>query len=98
MTERSGAPSTPAAGTSRFGRSPDASRKGALVDLRPGPHEVVSLRRGAQLTPMRSRDGRLNAERAFGDVGNFVSAPDGREIAGNRGSAWPSSWSQEVSW
>lgn len=76
----------------------DASRKGALVDLRPGPHEVVSLRRGSQLTPMRSRDGRVNAERAFGDVGNFVTAPDGREIAGNRGSAWPSSWSQEVGW
>ena len=29
-------------------------------------------------------------ERAFGDVGNFVTAPDGREIAGNRCSAWPS--------
>lgn len=76
----------------------DAARQGALVDLRPGPHEVVSLRRGASLAPMRSRDGRVNAERAFGDVGNFVTAPDGREIAGNRGSAWPAAWSAEVPW
>ncbi len=76
----------------------DASRQGALVDLRPGPHEVVALRRHARLVPMRSRDGRVNGERAFGDVGNFVIAPDGREIAGNRGSTWPLCWSQEVSW
>jgi hypothetical protein len=76
----------------------DASRKGALVDLRPGPHDVVALRRGEELKPMRARDGRVNAERAFGDVGNFVTAPDGREIAGNRGSAWPSAWSQEAGW
>jgi len=76
----------------------DAARKGALVDLRPGPHEVVSLRRDGRLAPMRRRDGRVNGERAFGDVGNFVTAPDGREIAGNRGSAWPTAWSQEEPW
>ncbi|MET0402904.1 MAG: hypothetical protein ABW123_10895, partial [Cystobacter sp.] len=67
----------------------DAARKGALVDLRPGPHEVVSVRRGSQLVPMRHGDGQVNAERAFGDVGNFVTDSEGREIPGNRGTAWP---------
>ncbi|ATB42120.1 hypothetical protein CYFUS_007597 [Cystobacter fuscus] len=66
----------------------DAARKGALVDLRPGPHEVVAVRRGTVLGPMRRREGRVNAERAFGDVGNFVTDPEGREIAGNRGTPW----------
>ena len=31
----------------------------------------------------------LNAERAFGDVGNFVTDPSGAEIPGNRGTPWP---------
>jgi hypothetical protein len=66
----------------------DARRKGALVDLRAGPHEVVAVRRDTRLEPMRQRAGQVNAERAFGDVGNFVTDPEGREIPGNRGGAW----------
>jgi hypothetical protein len=73
-------------------------RKGALVDLRPGPHEVVAIRSQDSLNPMRQRDGRTNAERAFGDEGNFVTDPEGREIPGNRGSAWPSEWSDAPVW
>jgi hypothetical protein len=74
------------------------ARKGALVDLRCGPHEAVTLRRGGALEPQRLRDGRVNAERAFADQDNFVTAADGREIPGNRGSAWPQAWAGEVLW
>ncbi len=74
------------------------ARKGALVDLRCGPHEVVTLRRGGRLEPQRLREGRVNAERAFADQGNFATAEDGREIPGNRGSAWPRAWADEVVW
>ncbi len=73
-----------------------ASRKGALVDLRCGPHEAVSVEiRGGRFVPFRREagagggTGRVSQERAFGDVGNFVTDPEGREIPGNRGSAWP---------
>ncbi len=73
-------------------------RKGKLVDLRPGPHEVVELKRGGELVPMRSRQGRINEERAFCDVGNFAVSDDGREIPGNRGAKWPDEWRSEVLW
>lgn len=73
-------------------------QKGALVDLRAGPHEVVALRVGGQLQPMRQRDGRVNGERAFADQGNFVTDPEGREIPGNRGSAWPRAWAEANPW
>jgi hypothetical protein len=76
----------------------DAARKGALVDLRPGPHEVVAVRRGTVLEPMRRSAGQVNAERAFGDVGNFVTDPEGREIAGNRGTAWPAQQADAPVW
>ncbi|MDP6943001.1 MAG: hypothetical protein QF464_02530 [Myxococcota bacterium] len=76
----------------------NARRKGALVDLRPGPHEVVTLRRQGRLEPMRRREGRVNTERAFAEEGNFVTDPEGREIPGNRGSAWPAEWSEELLW
>jgi hypothetical protein len=76
----------------------NARRKGALVDLRPGPHEVVTVRRGGRLEPMRRRDGRVNGERAFSAEGNFVTDSDGREIPGNRGSAWPAEWAAEPVW
>jgi len=66
----------------------DAARKGALVDLRPGPHEVVDVIVDGRPTPMRSDGGRVNEQRAFDDVGNFVRAPDGTEIAGNAGRPW----------
>ncbi len=74
------------------------ARKGALVDLRCGPHEAVTLRRDGGLTPQRSRDGRVNAERAFADQGNFVTDAQHREIPGNRGSSWPRVWADEVLW
>jgi hypothetical protein len=74
------------------------ARKGALVDLRPGPHEVVALRVGGRLVAMRQRQGRINGERAFAEAGNFVADPDGREIPGNRGNAWPRAWREEVVW
>ena len=73
-------------------------QKGALVDLRAGPDEVVSLRIDRKNEPMRRRDGRVNGERAFGDVGNFVQDAEGREILGNRGSPWPQAWATEVPW
>ncbi len=62
-----------------------AKRKGALVDLRFGPHEAVKVETARGCVPMRSGG---SCERAFGDLGNFVTAPDGREITGNRGEAW----------
>ncbi|WP_235216570.1 hypothetical protein [Archangium violaceum] len=76
----------------------DAARKGALVDLRPGPHEVVAVRQGTTLGPMRLRGGQVNAERAFGDVGNFVTDPAGKEIPGNRGTVWPSDQADAPLW
>lgn len=76
----------------------NAARKGALVDLRPGPHEVILVERGGRRAPMRERDGQRNTERAYSDVGNFVTAPDGAEIPGNRGAPWPEDWRGEVLW
>ncbi len=69
-------------------------RKGALVDLRAAPHEVVRLARGGRFDRFRDRDGRTNQERAFGDQENFVTGTQGQEIAGNRGEAWPEAWAQ----
>ena len=76
----------------------DAKRKGALVDLRPGPHEVVSILREGSMEPLRKRSGRLNTERAYGDQQNFVAGASGQEIPGNRGSAWPRPWAEEALW
>lgn len=73
-------------------------RKGALVDLRAGPHELVRLRVRGQLSPMRQRDGRVNGERAFAEINNFLTDPEGREIPGNRGSAWPRIWAEADPW
>jgi hypothetical protein len=64
----------------------DPARQGALVDLRPGPHEVVKVKRSAGWVPLRA-DG--NRERAFADQGNFAADPEGREIPGNAGEAPP---------
>lgn len=64
-------------------------RKGALVDLRPAPHEVVQVERRGRREPMRLDGERGNAERAFADRGNFVTDPDGRPIEGNAGTPWP---------
>jgi hypothetical protein len=66
----------------------NARRKGALVDLRPGPHEVVQVERGGRRAPMRQAGGKVNAERAYGDVGNFVCDAGGAPIEGNAGEPW----------
>lgn len=76
----------------------NAKQKGALVDLRAAPHEVAAVRRAGAIVAMRSREGRVNGERAFADVGNFVTDASGREIPGNRGSAWPEAWRSEAVW
>ena len=73
-------------------------RKGALVDLRPAPHEVVSVRVDGKLVPMRKAHGRTNQERAYADVGNFVRGPNGAPIPGNRGSAWPADLANKPVW
>lgn len=67
----------------------NAARKGALVDLRPAPHEVISVRRNGALLPFRYADGASSTERAFGDIGNFVTDAAGTDIPGNRGEPWP---------
>ena len=69
-------------------------RKGALVDLRCGPHDAVVIKG----QPMRKDQGRTNQERAFADVGNFVTDASGAEIPGNRGSAWPTALSSQRVW
>ena len=67
----------------------NAKRKGALVDLRPGPHEVIQLHVGGELRPMRLRGEESSQERGYADMDNFVRSPGGEEIGGNRGVAWP---------
>lgn len=76
----------------------NAARKGALVDLRAGPHELCQLRVGGRLQPMRQREGAHNTERAFGDVGNFVTDEAGREIPGNRGQPWAATGAIQEPW
>ncbi len=66
----------------------NAKRKGALVDLRLGPHEAVFVRKDEQIIAFRSRNGQVSNERAFGDVGNFVTDPAGEHIPGNTGDRW----------
>jgi hypothetical protein len=75
----------------------NSRQKGALVDLRPGPADVVALRIRGKPVPLRGGD-RENRERAFADLGNFVTDGEGREIPGNRGSAWPSAWREKSPW
>ena len=70
----------------------NAKRKGALVDLRCGPHQVVSIKESqGAFVPFRQKGESYNQERAFADVGNFLCDPDGKEIDGNRGESWPDS-------
>ena len=67
----------------------NATRKGALVDLRPAPHEVVSIRTSdGRIEPMRRQGERTSQERAFADLGNFVLSAQGADIPGNRGERW----------
>jgi hypothetical protein len=73
-------------------------RQGKLVDLRPGPHEVVKVELNGDLLPMRKKDTVINQERAFADIGNFVTAPNGEEIPGNGGTAWPENERSVILW
>jgi hypothetical protein len=67
----------------------NAARKGALVDLRAAPHEVAAIRtRDGSVVPMRKDGARTSTERAFGDLGNFVTDAGGKDIPGNRGERW----------
>lgn len=66
-----------------------AKRKGALVDLRPAPHEVISIKRDAGVEPFRKRGEQTSRERAFADVNNFVTSDSGEPIKGNKGQPWP---------
>ncbi len=67
----------------------NAARKGALVDLGCAPHEAVAVRRDDVVVPFRQEGDRTSEERAFGDLGNFVTDATGRGIAGNPGTPWP---------
>ena len=63
------------------------ARKGALVDLRPGPHEVIQVMRGGRLQSFRKSGEVTSCERAFSEQGNFVVVPPATSlaIAGRRG-------------
>jgi hypothetical protein len=76
----------------------NAARKGALVDLRPGPHDAVLLSTGGGLRPMRLAGGGHSQERGFADVGNFVTSPSGASIEGNEGVAWPEELRSAAVW
>jgi hypothetical protein len=76
----------------------NAARKGALVDLRGAPHEMVGIARRGRIEPMRSRDGKHNRERAFAELDNFVRDEKGIDIPGNRGEPWPDNWRSEPVW
>ena len=65
------------------------ARKGALVDLRPGPHEVIQVMRGGRLLSFRQKGEMTSCERAFSEQGNFVVGANGEHIDGNRGEPWP---------
>ena len=67
----------------------NSKRKGALVDLRPGPHEVIALERNGRREAYRKDGEETSCERAFADQGNFVMATDGTDIKGNPGQSWP---------
>ena len=63
----------------------NAARKGALVDLRPAPDEVISIASPGGIVPFRAKG---STERAFAGAGNFVTSPEGTDIPGNRGAIW----------
>lgn len=57
-------------------------RKGALVDLRPAPRDVVEILRKGRRERLRAEG---NQERAYADLDNFVRDPEGFDIPGNPG-------------
>lgn len=64
------------------------ARKGALVDLRGGPHQLVSISTSSGFMPLRKTDDLISYERAYGDQDNFLRSPDGVGIEGNEGAPW----------
>ena len=74
------------------------ARKGALVDLRAAPHQVVHVVREGRLSPMRSEAGKHNRERAFAQADNFVRDAEGIDIPGNRGEPWPDALRRTPVW
>jgi hypothetical protein len=80
----------------------NAKKKGALVDLRCGPHQVVQIYENAHFNPMRKikhgENIQVNQERAFADVGNFVTDPNAVAIENNEGQSWDAAQSQRKLW
>ncbi|MBT9556319.1 MAG: hypothetical protein IV100_09835 [Myxococcales bacterium] len=74
------------------------AKKGALVDLRMGPHEAITVEDGGRMAPMRRSGSLVSDERAFGDLGNFATDSEGRDIAGNRGRPWPAAQRERRLW
>ena len=68
------------------------------MDLRPGPHEVVSIVQEGQHLPMRKQGETVNQERAFGDQMGFTTDPDSKHIPGNTGQDWPEELRNETLW
>jgi len=67
----------------------NAGRKGALVDLRCGPHQLVHISVEGGFEPFRQTGALVSKERAYADVGNFLRDPDGGVVLGNEGEPWP---------
>jgi len=76
----------------------NTEKKGGLVDLRPGPHDVILVEQGGRLVPMRKEGEEVSQERAFGDQGNFVTNGAGENIPGNTGTPWPEEKRNTVLW
>jgi hypothetical protein len=80
----------------------NAKKKGALVDLRCGPHQVVQVYEDTHFKPMRKinqgEHTTLNHERAFAEIGNFVKDPNGVAIEDNLGQAWDAKEAQRKLW
>lgn len=72
----------------------DPKNQGALVDLRPAPHAVIAVAGASAAQPFRKRGAQTSEERAFADLDNFVTDPEGVEIPGNRGASW--AWGEEA--
>lgn len=66
----------------------NAARKGALVDLRCGPHHLILMSSKDGFQPFRQEGETVSFERAYADQGNFLKAPNGDGIEGNEGSSW----------
>ena len=59
-------------------------RKGSLVDLRVGPADIIEVA-GNDGVRKPFRAGEQVPERAYSDMGNFVTGPEGQAIPGNVG-------------